>query len=120
MLECQGQLPTYIVVDAIDECPNASGFPTAREKVLEFVESLVGLQLPNLRICVASRPEGDIRDVLEPLTPLRVSLHEERGQKMDIRNYVTRVVRTDRRMRRWREEDKKLVIEILSEQSDGM
>ena len=26
----------YIILDGIDECPNTSGFPTAREEVLKF------------------------------------------------------------------------------------
>ena len=82
---------TYIVIDAIDECPNTSGFPTPREKVLEFLEELIDLQLPHLRICVSSRPEVDIWDVLEPLTCLRVSLHEESGQRKDILDYVTKL-----------------------------
>lgn len=114
---------TYIVIDAIDECPNTSGFPTAREKVLEFLEGLLDLQdlqLPHLRICVASRPEVDIRETLEPLTDLRVSLHEESGQRKDIFDYVKKVVYTDKRMRKWRKEDKELVIEMISEKSDGM
>ena len=55
-----------IIVDAIDECPNTSGCLTAREEVLDLLEDLVGLGLPNLRICVTSRPEIDIRTVLEP------------------------------------------------------
>ena len=119
MLERHRQA-TYIVIDAIDECPNTSGFPTAREKVLEFLEGLIDLQLPHLRICVASRPEVDIKATLEPLTSLSVSLHEESGQKKDIQTYITEVVRTDERMRNWRDEDKELVIKILSEKSDGM
>jgi hypothetical protein len=119
MLE-QHRQATYIVIDAIDECPNTSGFPTPREKVLEFLEGLIDLQLPHLRICIASRPEVDIRNTLEPLTSLRVSLHEESGQKQDILDFVTKVVRTDKQMRKWREEDKLLVIKILPENSDGM
>jgi hypothetical protein len=119
MLEHHRQA-TYIVIDAIDECPNTSGFPTAREKVLEFVEGLIDLQLPHLRICVASRPEVDIKRILEPLTSLSVSLHEESGQKKDIHTYITEIVHTDKRMSNWRDEDKELVIRILSEKSDGM
>jgi hypothetical protein len=119
MLE-QHRQATYIVVDAIDECPNTSGFPTPREKVLEFLEELIDLQLPHLRICISSRPDVDIWDALEPLTSLRVSLHEESGQRKDILDYVTKIVRTDKRMRKWREEDKLLVIKILAEKSDGM
>ena len=111
---------TYIVIDAIDECPNTSGFPTAREKVLEFLEELIDLQLSHIRICVASRPEVDITSSLGPLTTRSVSLHEERGQKKDISDYIKKVVSTDKRMSKWREEDKELVIKILSEKSDGM
>src|SRR5260221_10183565 len=42
---------TCIIMDAIDECPITSGFPTAREEVLYLLKDLVGLNLPNLRIC---------------------------------------------------------------------
>jgi hypothetical protein len=114
------QGPVYLIVDALDECPNNSGLPTAREEVLEFVKELVRLDLPNLRICVTSRPEIDIQTSLEPLTSLRVSLHNQTGQKKDIIDYVTSVVSSDLKMRRWREEDRKLVIETLSERADGM
>ncbi len=110
----------YIIVDAIDECPNTSGFPTAREEVLDLLEELVSLNLPNLRICVTSRPEIDIRTVLEPLTSLHVSLHDQVGQKQDILNYIRNVVHSDRRMRKWRSEDKELVIDTLSAKADGM
>ena len=120
MLKLPGQPTMYIIVDAIDECPNASGFPTAREKVLELLEDLVTLNLPNLRICVTSRPEFDIKAVLEPLASLQVSLHDECGQKNDIRDYVSNVVHSDRRMRRWRAEDKQLVIDTLSAKANGM
>jgi hypothetical protein len=120
MLELPGQGPIYIIIDALDECPNTSGLPTACEKVLDLVEELVELQLANVHICVTSRPEIDIRTVLEPLTTLRVSLHDENGQMQDITDYVTKVVRSDRRMRKWREQDKQLVIKVLSEKADGM
>ena len=120
MLRLPQQPMTYIVVDALDECPNTSGFPTAREEVLDFLEDLIGLSLTNLRICVTSRPEIDIRTILEPLTTHHVSLHDEIGQKQDILDYIKTVVHSDRRMRRWRPEDKQLVIDTLSAKADGM
>ena len=109
-----------IIMDAADELPNASGFPTAREEFLDILEDLVGLGLPNLRICVTSRPEIDIRTVLEPLTSLHMSLHDQTGQKQDILDYIKNVVHSDCRMRRWRPEDKQLVIDTLSARADGM
>jgi hypothetical protein len=62
----------------------------------------------------------DIRMVLEPLTSLKISLHDENGQKEDIIEYIKSVVRSDRRMRRWKEEDKQLVINTLCGKADGM
>ena len=112
--------PTYIIMDALDECPNTFGMPSPRDVVLDFVKGLVELALPNLRICITSRPEIDIQTVIEPLTTHRVSLHDETGQKKDIIEYVSSVVRSNVRMGKWREEDQKLVIETLSERADGM
>ncbi len=120
MLKLPGQGPIYIVVDALDECPNFPGRPSAREKVLTLIEELVDLKLPNVHLCVTSRPEMDIRLVLEPLMPIQISLHDEIGQKEDIIRYINSVVRSDRSMRRWKEEDKKLVVDTLSDKVDGM
>ena len=110
----------YIIIDALDECPITSTIPSPREEILELVDELVGLHLPNLRMCVTSRPEHDIQAVLNHLTPRAVSLHDESGQQQDIIDYVTSFVCTDRKVRRWREEDKDLVIKTLSEKADGM
>ena len=120
MLSLPGHGPIHIIVDALDECPDLSGMRSAREEVLEFVEELVGLKLSNLHLCVASRPEIDIRKSLEPLNPLQISLHDESGQKDDIIEYIKTVVRSDRKMRSWRDEDKELVIKVLSENVNGM
>ncbi len=120
MLELSGQPAMYIIIDALDECPNISGMPTAREQVLEFLGDLVELKIPNVHICVSSRPEIDIRNIFEPLEPLHMSLHNESGQKADISSYIDAVVRSDQRMKKWREGDKKLVIDTLSEKADGM
>ena len=120
MLSLPGQAPIYIIIDGLDECPNVSGRPTARDEVLELIEEFIDLKLPNVHLCVTSRPEADIRMVLEPLTSLKISLHDESGQKEDIIQYIKSVVRSDRNLRRWKEEDKKLVIDTLSEKADGM
>ena len=120
MVSLPGQGPFYLIVDGLDECPNSFGMPTAREEVLELFKDLVGLRIPNLHICVTSRPEIDIQTTLEPLTSLCVSLHNQIGQKKDILDYVSSVVHSDIKMGRWREEDRILVIETLTERADGM
>ena len=122
MLTLPDQCPTYLIIDALDESSSTSGIPSPRETVLQLLKELVNLSLPNLHICVTSRPEIDIRNVLEPLTSRRVSLHDQSGQKKDIADYVRSVVYSDSEqiMRRWKMEDKELVIETLSERADGM
>ena len=122
MLTLPDQRPTYLIIDALDESPNAPGILSPRERVLQLLEELINLSLPNLHICVTSRPEIDIRNVLKPLTSLGVSLHDQPGQKKDIADYIRSVVysNSEQIMRRWRMEDKKLVFETLSERADGM
>lgn len=126
MMECLKEMsaleaykPTYIILDALDECPNTTAVPSPRERLLSFVVELVNLQLPNLHICVTSRLEYDIQAVLEDLTPHPVTLHEESGQQQDIANYVTTFVRSNQMMRGWREDDKDLAIKILLERAHG-
>ena len=113
------QAPIFLIVDALDECPNTS-LSSPREKVLMLLEALVDSQLSNLRICVTSRPEADIKPVLESLSFRSVSLHDESGQKEDIENYIKSVVNTNRKMRRWKAEHKELVIDVLTKRADGM
>jgi hypothetical protein len=120
LLSLEAQGPTYIILDALDECPITFTIPSPREEVLELVDELVGLHLPNVHICVTSRPEHDIQAVFKDLSLRAVSLHDESGQQEDIAEYVASFVRTDRKVRRWRDEDKELVIKILSEKADGM
>ena len=119
-LVAHGQV--FLVLDALDECPDSSGLPLPRSEVLQLVKELVDLRLPGLYICATSRPEVDIRAVLQPLAFRSVSLHDESGQKADIAGYVRSVVNspTSAAMRRWRNDDKELVIETLTERADGM
>jgi len=109
-------------LDAPDERPKTSGVPSFREQALDLVKDLADLRLPSLHICVTSRPEVDLQDTLESVASHTVSLHNERGQKRDITEYVKSVVHSNsvREIRRWRDADKGLIIKTLSERADGM
>ena len=120
MLKLPGQGEIYIVVDALDECPNVSGYPTPREKVLKTMQDLVRLHLPHVHLCIMSRPEVDIQDALAPLAVHNLSLHNQAGQNRDISDYTKTVIYSDPKMQRWREEDKQLVIKTLTEKAGGM
>ena len=120
MLQLTELPPIYIIVDALDECPNSSGAPSPRKLVLNFIKDLVALHLSNLRICVTSRPEADIEAALRPLVSHAISLHDEAGQKQDIMDYISSAVQSDSEMEQWEAEDRELVIDTLSRRAEGM
>ena len=120
ILKLPGQAPIFLIVDALDECSSTSAMPSHREKALELLEKLIESRIPNLRICVTSRPEFDIKVVLQPLTFLSISLQDETGQMEDIERYIKSVVEKDPRNRRWTAQDKQMVIDALTRNADGM
>ena len=121
ILELPGHAPVYLVVDALDECPNICAATwSPRAKVLDLIQELIKSQFPNLRICVTSRPETDIKDVLDSLTTHSFSLHNERGHKGDIDDYIKSVIKRHPKNRRWKAEHKQLVIDVLTENANGM
>jgi len=116
MLKLSGQGPLYLVIDALDECPNSGD----RSAILQVVEDLMNLQHPHVHLCITSRPEIDIRDVLEPLAVHNVPLHKQAGQHQDIVDYIKHYIHTHPKARRWQEKLKQLVIETLTEKAGGM
>ena len=119
MLRLLGQGPIFIILDALDECPESPGIPSPRNEVLQLVKELVDLHLQGLHICVTSQPDVDIRAVLEPLASHSVSLHDESGQKADIADYVRRIVNLSPSAAMRKVEHKTLVIDSLTERADG-
>ena len=120
MVKIPGQTTVYIIIDALDECPNTTDLASPRDKVLGLVEDLVDLRVPHLRICVTSRPEADIEPVLSRLSFHSVSLHCERGQIQDISEYIKTIINTHHEFRRWKAKDKELVIDLITKRADGM
>jgi hypothetical protein len=115
-----GQAPVYLILDALDEYPNPPDTLTPRENVLMLLEDIVNLRLPNLHICVTSSLEVDIKTVLDRLNFCSISLHDEEGQRQDIYDYIRSIVHSDPQTRRWRAEEKELVIDVLSQNVNGM
>src|SRR5262245_46267196 len=66
MLRLLGQHSTYVIIDAVDECPTL-GIPSPREEILDVVREVVESDISNLHICLTSRPEPDICDALQQM-----------------------------------------------------
>jgi len=120
LLKLPGSRQVYLIIDALDECPSTSSLSSPREELLSLLEDLVWEKLPNLRICVTSRPEVDIKTLLEPLAFHSVSLHDATGQQEDIRDYIESMIRTNKKMQNWSSHHKQLVIDTLTRRADGM
>ena len=119
MLTTSDRHPIYLIIDGLDKSPNASGFPSPREGVLELLKELVPIS--NFHICVTSRPEFDIRLTIEPLATHQVCLHDETSQKEDIVDYIKSVVYSDSEqvMKRWKTDVKDTTVKKLSDGANG-
>ena len=116
LLRLPGLAPVYFIVDGLDEFPSSSAVPSPRHEVLSLIEELVHSGLPNLRLCVTSRPLTNIKDALDSLIFLSVSLHNEGGHERDIEDYIKSVIYEQR----WKAELGQLAIDFLIEKADGM
>jgi hypothetical protein len=120
LLKLPGSRQVYLIVDALDECPSTSSLSSPREELLSLLEDLVVEQFPNLRICVTSRPEVDIKTLLEPLAFRSVLLQDAPEQKKDIADYIEAVVRANINMKNWSPRLKQRVTDVLTSRADGM
>ncbi|ORY67765.1 ankyrin repeat-containing domain protein [Pseudomassariella vexata] len=110
----------WLVLDALDECPIRSGYPTGG--LLPWIHSLRDTQM-NVHLLVTSRPEQDIESTIEKwarkedIIPIQGDLIAE-----DIRAYVRTRVREHEGLSRWKSRpDIRSEIEVaLIEKSNGM
>jgi hypothetical protein len=114
LLKIPGPLPVYLIIDGLDECPSNSSLSSPREQVISLLEDLVESRFTNLRICVTSRPEADIKTILDPLAFHSVSLHDEHGQTEDIKMYIESAINTNNNMRDWSSEHKRIGVRSTS------
>jgi len=110
MLKLPGQGPVYLIIDALDECPK-SGYPTARGQVLVIMQELINLKLPHVHLCITSRLESDILEILEPLAIHNVPLPEKAGQNQDVADSTMSLVHSEPRTQ---DEAKELAIRTLT------
>jgi len=129
ILTLEQQVTIYFVIDALDECASPSEQhldyqswiqTRGREDVFKILEELLDLKLPHLRLCVTSRLETDIEEVLEPFNPRKVSLDTQPGHIETLAQFVKLSVNSDRTMQKWSDETKDLVIDTLGKESGGM
>jgi hypothetical protein len=120
MLKLTTQGPTFLFVDGLNEALPAAQPQCDATKV---IEELVALGPPDLRIFATSRSivDPDIEEplTLESLASHTVCLHETQGHLDDIRFWIDWCIKENKRMKRWRYEDKVDTVETLSKKGAG-
>lgn len=107
---------TFIIIDALDECPTHGG---ERATLLEFLRSLASSQHANLHVLVTSRKESDIEvKLMDSVTLPPLSFQEDTD--IDIRTHVRAQLASDISMSKWPEPTKLEVEEVLTTKAKGM
>jgi hypothetical protein len=122
LIELQRKFWIYIVIDGVDNCIETESTESPHKKVLRFLEDLVRSRHSKLNICITSSLKEGMEKSLKPLaagtSTRQVILHDQDGQKEDIKTYISAFVRS--RMQTLPDKDKDEVIKTLSERAGGM
>lgn len=117
----RGFTNVYIIIDALDECPNIN---TQREELMEILHYILDSNLNNLHLFCTSRKESDIdvslrRQLSEPgRATLDISSHLKEIER-DIGEYIDSTL-TNAKYSSWPIHIKAEVRKALIEKSDGM
>ncbi|WKT53739.1 Patatin-like phospholipase domain [Fusarium oxysporum f. sp. vasinfectum] len=107
---------TYIVIDALDECPDQ----ISRRRILEFLEHLRQTSDESVHVLVTSRQETDIKTAVEEMkVPKRSVLMDVAKVNADIETYLKHTMR-QLPYKKWRKESKKQVAKTLMSKADGV
>jgi hypothetical protein len=102
---------TYIILDALDECPQ-------RDELLEFLRKLAKWKLDRLHVLVTSRQLTDIDEALDSVGARRVALQSQLVDP-DIEAYVRTRLRVDRALK-WPSNVQDEIEECITKSAGGM
>jgi hypothetical protein len=121
LAELQAQFSIYIVIDGIDNCMETESTESPRERVLKFLEGLVRTRHSKLYICITSSVKEGMEKSLNHMaagaSSRQVILHDQDGQKKEIKIYIATFVRDH--MQTLSDKDRDHVIKSLSERAGG-
>jgi hypothetical protein len=113
----QSYSTVYVMLDALDECPEEND---ARYQMLQGLEGLEQ-RIPQLKFCVTSRDISIIRNRLTAtaIAATQLSL-QTAAVNADIRQYLSHQLLSDGRLTKLNQDIKALIMEKLSDRADGM
>lgn len=108
---------TFIIVDALDECPRDN---RERTTLLEVLRELSVWALPNVHILVTSRREPDIERELVLIITIPPVCIQTKVVDADIHLHVQNQLSNDENLKKWSSEIKAEIKKVLVEGADGM
>ncbi|KAH0538896.1 hypothetical protein FGG08_004552 [Glutinoglossum americanum] len=110
---------TYIVIDALDECPGRRD----RKDILEFLATVVDVASSNAHILITSRPEGDISTTMNSLSLpsglIQVPIQNSQVDG-DVKKHVQKWVAEHSDYNQWGVDIQELIISELTAKSNGV
>ena len=115
----------YIIVDALDECPNEDG-QRERKRLLDTLSELHKKKISNVHLLCTSRSESDIEAVFRPLisSPATITIDLDSAKytdfvKKDIGLYLDQIFQSED-FTYWPPLIKKQAKDVLIEKAEGM
>jgi len=109
---CNG---AFIIIDAIDECHELG----LHQELFSALQSILRLEINNIRILVTSRNEPEIRAVMEPLATHQIFLQDIQGHHADLSSYIRHCL-SEPFYYSWPEEVKRHAESFLISRASGM
>jgi len=101
----------YVIVDSLDEC-------TDRSKLLKWIERLSSRRTGRVNLLFTSRPELDIRILLESILAAQLGFDDHNNS--DIEEYLDDILQTDESLASWDDITKADIKDALMEGAHGM
>ncbi len=108
---------TFLIIDALDECPNNSG---EREELCSALAKMKEWSASNLHILVTGRREADLIEPLDPLCTTDPIYIQGAAVQSDIRKFVRSQLTQNKRLRTWSAETQDEIEQTLVEGANGM
>ena len=108
---------TYIIVDALDECPNTED---ERAELCNILKTMHTWNCERLHILVTSRKEADLMESLQPIVTQEPIGIQGSVVDADIRKFVRTQLQVDIRLSKFSEELRAEIEQTLVKKSGGM
>lgn len=107
----------FIIIDALDECPNDN---TERRDLCAVLKEMKAWATANLHTLVTSRREVDLVEALNPLSTIDPISIQGGVVKSDIRMFVQTELSNDLKLQKWPTNIRYEIEEALVKGAEGM